>query len=239
MREYHDGLLDLGVDGFAWDECWEGYRRQAFHGVLMAVVSSMLVERTERGDDMFMTVARAPRPAGRSTSTRSTLLPAPGAAGRPPPLRPDPDDEGRHAPAARAAVERELVLRRRRRGRRLGAYVRLGLYPNLGRALVHGVRLRARPPDGRGPRLRGAAARRRRPARRDRRSRPTQRCERAARALRVHARRHAARRYDDPPALLRGERGRAGRRSRSTWSGTPTATPYAYRLATRYEIPAG
>jgi Phosphotransferase enzyme family len=55
LREYHERLLALGVEKFGWDECWEEYRRRAFHGVLMAVIAPMLVVRTERGDDMFMT----------------------------------------------------------------------------------------------------------------------------------------------------------------------------------------
>jgi Ecdysteroid kinase-like family len=55
VHEYHDSLLALGIDRFGWDDCWQEYRRRAFHGVLMAVVASMVVMRTERGDDMFMT----------------------------------------------------------------------------------------------------------------------------------------------------------------------------------------
>jgi hypothetical protein len=55
LREYYDGLLALGVDDFSWEACWEEYRRYTFHGVLMAVIAPMLVVRTERGDDMFMT----------------------------------------------------------------------------------------------------------------------------------------------------------------------------------------
>ena len=55
VREYYEHLLALGVEDFAWDACWEEYRRRTFHGVLMAVVSPMLVVRTDRGDDMFMT----------------------------------------------------------------------------------------------------------------------------------------------------------------------------------------
>jgi hypothetical protein len=55
VREYYEGLLALGVKGFPWEECWEEYRRRTFHGVLMAVIAPMLVVRTERGDDMFMT----------------------------------------------------------------------------------------------------------------------------------------------------------------------------------------
>jgi aminoglycoside phosphotransferase (APT) family kinase protein len=55
VRDYHERLLALGVDGFTWDECWEGYRRHTFHGILMSVIAPMLVVRTERGDVMFMT----------------------------------------------------------------------------------------------------------------------------------------------------------------------------------------
>ena len=55
LREYHGRLLELGVPGFTWEACWEEYRRHTFHGVLMAVIAPMLVVRTERGDDMFMT----------------------------------------------------------------------------------------------------------------------------------------------------------------------------------------
>jgi hypothetical protein len=55
VREYYEGLLGLGVEGFGWETCWHEYRRNTFHGVIMAVISPMLVVRTERGDDMFMT----------------------------------------------------------------------------------------------------------------------------------------------------------------------------------------
>jgi hypothetical protein len=55
LREYHEALRTLGVGDFEWERCWEEYRRQAFHGVLMSVIAPMLVVRTERGDDMFMT----------------------------------------------------------------------------------------------------------------------------------------------------------------------------------------
>jgi hypothetical protein len=55
VRAYYEDLLGLGIEDFAWEECWEEYRRHTFHGVLMAVIAPMLVVRTERGDDMFMT----------------------------------------------------------------------------------------------------------------------------------------------------------------------------------------
>lgn len=57
VREYHRGLLSCGVEGYDWNACWDDYRRFSFGGLVMAVAASMLVVRTDRGDDMFMTMA--------------------------------------------------------------------------------------------------------------------------------------------------------------------------------------
>ncbi len=57
VRRYHDGLVAAGVEGFGWEACWDGHRRGAFGGLVMAIAASMLVERTDRGDDMFMVMA--------------------------------------------------------------------------------------------------------------------------------------------------------------------------------------
>lgn len=56
VRRYHHALTSHGIE-LSWDDCWTGYRRYAFSGVVMAVGASMLVERTERGDEMFCTLA--------------------------------------------------------------------------------------------------------------------------------------------------------------------------------------
>jgi Phosphotransferase enzyme family len=58
VRDYHERLLAAGVEGYTWDDCWEDYRRGTGGGIVMAVAASMLVERTERGDEMFLTMAR-------------------------------------------------------------------------------------------------------------------------------------------------------------------------------------
>lgn len=57
VREYHRGLVASGVDDLDWNTCWTDYRRYSFTGLVMAIAASMLVERTDRGDDMFMTMA--------------------------------------------------------------------------------------------------------------------------------------------------------------------------------------
>lgn len=57
VREYHAGLLAAGITGYDWDRCWRDYRRGTWTGLIMAMVASMLVERTDRGDAMFLTMA--------------------------------------------------------------------------------------------------------------------------------------------------------------------------------------
>lgn len=56
VRDYHARLAATGVE-MSWDNCWAGYRRYGYDGLLMAILASMLVARTDRGDDMFMAMA--------------------------------------------------------------------------------------------------------------------------------------------------------------------------------------
>ena len=56
-RLYHRELVASGVEGYGWDRCWNDYRRGTWSGLIMAVAASMLVERTARGDEMFMVMA--------------------------------------------------------------------------------------------------------------------------------------------------------------------------------------
>ncbi|HVM95611.1 MAG TPA: phosphotransferase [Candidatus Acidoferrales bacterium] len=57
LRLYYDALRARGVE-ISWDRCWADYRRYSFAGLLMAIGASMMVVQTERGDAMFMTMAR-------------------------------------------------------------------------------------------------------------------------------------------------------------------------------------
>lgn len=54
---YHAALVGAGVTGYGWKRCWQDYRRGTWAGLVMAIAASMLVERTERGDQMFLTMA--------------------------------------------------------------------------------------------------------------------------------------------------------------------------------------
>jgi len=56
LAAYHDRLCSLGVTGYDGAALFEDYAFHAFHGVVMLVCASMLVERTDRGDAMFLTM---------------------------------------------------------------------------------------------------------------------------------------------------------------------------------------
>jgi hypothetical protein len=57
VTRYADALADAGVAGYSHDQLWDDYRRGTWAGLVMAICASMMVERTERGDQMFLAMA--------------------------------------------------------------------------------------------------------------------------------------------------------------------------------------
>jgi aminoglycoside phosphotransferase (APT) family kinase protein len=57
VRAYQEAMVAAGVD-LPWDECWWQYRRHTTSGLVMAIGASQVVGQTERGDDMFVTMAQ-------------------------------------------------------------------------------------------------------------------------------------------------------------------------------------
>jgi len=55
LTHYHDALRSGGVTDYSLDDLRRDTRRDAFGGILMAIVASMVVQRTTRGDLMFLT----------------------------------------------------------------------------------------------------------------------------------------------------------------------------------------
>ncbi len=233
VREYYDALHAHGVRGYSWEDCWEDYRRQAFLGIVMTVAPAMIVERTERGDEMFLTCLA--RYADQVLDIESLdLLPAPGT-GRPPALRPEPAEEGRHVPGPEQLWNESWYFDAVSSDECLGVYARLGLYPNMGVAWVTAfVCGPGRPTlaviDFAAPLPAG-----------DELSVQTQAlhleqvCESALERYRVRLEARGEE-HADPAALLRGESGPAADVGFDlVWE--TLGEPYSYRVATRYEIP--
>jgi aminoglycoside phosphotransferase (APT) family kinase protein len=57
VETYHAELGALGVRDYPLAACWADYRRGAWGGLVMAFAAAMLVQRTERGDRMFLCMA--------------------------------------------------------------------------------------------------------------------------------------------------------------------------------------
>ena len=57
VGRYHAALSEYDIGDYALDRCWDDYRRYSFGGFFMAVFAGVVVQRTERGDAMFATMA--------------------------------------------------------------------------------------------------------------------------------------------------------------------------------------
>jgi hypothetical protein len=228
LRAYHEALGPEAPISLA--EVTEGVRRQSFFGVMMAIVSSMLVERTDRGDRMFMTMLQRNCDHVLDTDALATLP----AAVAPEPIRPSEDDELAHTPTAEPLWSESWYADFADVAQGLGGWFRLGLIANQGKAWVHALLCGPDMPtvavvDCEVPlpddpwALRTDAFELSHSA-----SAPL-------RTYRVDVRARAQA-YQDPSALLRGETGTPVEMSMNlAWF--TDGTPYKYRLATRYEIP--
>ncbi|MFM8956988.1 MAG: phosphotransferase family protein [Actinomycetota bacterium] len=56
VKRWLDGLRGYGVT-LSFDDAWNEYRRYTFAGFVMAVIASMIVKQTDRGDEMFLAMA--------------------------------------------------------------------------------------------------------------------------------------------------------------------------------------
>ncbi|MEO5875341.1 MAG: phosphotransferase [Streptosporangiaceae bacterium] len=58
VSHYHAALTGYGVSGYSAEECFEDYRFAALQGPLITVLGCAYGSRTDRGDTMFLTMAR-------------------------------------------------------------------------------------------------------------------------------------------------------------------------------------
>jgi len=233
--EYLERLREAGAALLDFDACWEQYRRHTFGGVLMATLASMIVERTARGDEMFVTMLA--RHAQHALDLEAEELLDGGAiapAASPPPL-PTAADELPHTGGAEQLWSESWYFDALAPDGTFGAWVRVGLYPNLDacwytalvcgpdRPTVAALDFAAPLPEAGGLRVRTDALE------------ADHRCARELERFDVtlQARGEA---FADAATLLRGERGAPASLALDLRWDT-AGTPYAYRMTTRYEIP--
>jgi hypothetical protein len=228
LRAYHDAL---GADAtLTMDDVREGVRRQSFFGVVMAIVSPMLVERTERGDRMFMTMIERHCTHVLDMDAMS-VLPAPST---PEPLQPNAEDEGTHEPTDERLWSESWYFDFADPGQGVGGWLRLGLIPNQGHAWINALLC--------GPHMPTIAVLDFEAAL------PIVHTEVHTEAVDLELEatvplqsygvslRATGEAHDDPADLLRGKSGRpVDLEMDLVW--TTAGTPYQYRLSTRYEIP--
>ncbi len=140
-RTHYDGLLQayhaaLGPEApIGLADIREGVRRQSFFGVMMAIVSSMLVERTERGDAMFMTMLQRHCEHVLDVDALAALA-APTVAE---PLRPSLDDESAHTATDEPLWSESWYADFADETSGFGGWIRLGLIPNQQTAWLHAL----------------------------------------------------------------------------------------------------
>ena len=229
---YHEALRENGAAVPDAERCWREYRLQCFGGVLMAIVAAMVVQRTARGDDMFM--AMLARHCQQALDLESEALVAEVAAGAPTP-RPHRHDERSHEPTGELLWNESWYFDVVAPDASVGAYVRLGHYPNLGiswytafvcrpgQPALAVIDFAAPPPSGeeldvRTPLLRAS-----------------QRCVEPLQRFEVSLVATAAA-HADAAGVLRGATGEATPlQLELCWE--TDGDPFAYRMTTRYEIP--
>ncbi|WP_168214790.1 phosphotransferase [Mycolicibacterium sp. ELW1] len=57
VDRYHRRLVELGVDNYSAEQCWEDYRYGLFQGPFITVLGAFVAQPTMRGDEMFTVMA--------------------------------------------------------------------------------------------------------------------------------------------------------------------------------------
>jgi hypothetical protein len=231
LRAYHDAL---GPDApISLDDVRDGVRRQSFFGVVMAIVSSMLVAQTDRGDEMFMVMLQRHCQHVLDTDALA-VLPDPSENPAAEPLTPAAGDEGPHAPTDEPLWNESWYFDFADAEQGFGGWIRLGLYPNQRTAWINALLCGPDMPtvalndfEAVLPDDPGAV-----------RTDAIDLAHEATEPLRTYRVKVRGRgdAHDDPAALLRGEGGRPVELTMDlVW--TTAGTPYQYRITPRYEIP--
>ncbi|WP_187776400.1 DUF7064 domain-containing protein [Antrihabitans cavernicola] len=127
VRAFHDELVANGLADFTFEDCWRGYRWMSFYGVMLSVCAPLVVTQTERGDQLFLTMVE--RHSQHVIDLGALDLLGDEHSKN---LQVKPEDEGRHDTTGERYWNESLYLDAIDESGKVGAYVRVGLVPNLG-----------------------------------------------------------------------------------------------------------
>jgi hypothetical protein len=133
LDTYHDALTAAGVTTYSRQQLEDEVRLTSFGGVVMAFASAILVVQTERGDAMFAEMFRRHAQHVLDLDSEALLPSASTAVSH----DVEPADEGRHVPDGEQLWNESWYADVVAPDGSLAAYIRLGLYPNLGSAWWH------------------------------------------------------------------------------------------------------
>ena len=126
VQTYLDSL-NVNVPDVTLDDCNKGVQMQAFTGMRQAITASNVVERTDRGDELFIEMFT--RSAELVADTKAlTVLPPPVRAKH---LEPMPEDEELHPFTDKPLHNESFYFDVVDPVQKIGVWTRLGLYPNL------------------------------------------------------------------------------------------------------------
>ncbi|KAJ0426761.1 Ecdysteroid kinase-domain-containing protein [Aspergillus carlsbadensis] len=131
-RENLSELLQVYIDAFGanppltMDECLEGIREQSFWGLPLAFASPMILEQSDRGDEMFLTMLDRLATYIIDINAVETLPPPT----PPKPLSVDPKDEESHPATEHPLHNESLYFDVVDADQGIGIWIRLGVTPN-------------------------------------------------------------------------------------------------------------
>jgi hypothetical protein len=235
-RKYLKELLELYVAslgdgaGMTPELVNRGLREQTFFGIVMCIASPMLVQRTERGDEMFMVMIERHCTAVLDLQALDLLPKSEVQA----PLQPKVEDEHSHTPGEEELWNESWYFDLVDEKSGVGVYVRLGRYPNLKGSwytavITHPVKGLLAVTDYECPHPKDDLD-----IQTDR-FRATQKVIVPLQEYQI-ALKGAAEQYIDPADVLQGKKGKDAHVDMNiSWK--TDGIPYAWRMTTRYEIP--
>lgn len=207
-----------------------GLKEQTFFGIVMCIASPMLVERTERGDEMFMVMMERHCTAVLDLGALELLPKAEPKA----PLQPKTEDEHPHVPGDEEFWNESWYFDLVDEKSGVGVYVRLGRYPNLKGSwytavITHPEQGLLAVTDYECPHPQEDLMIQ------TERFRATQKVIVPLQEYQI-ALKGAAEQFADPAGVLRSDKGRDAQVEMNiSWQ--TDGVPYAWRMTTRYEIP--